>query len=123
MDLQNFKNINKKVESSSLKIIESYWVLNYRRPADVFGREVVYFYVINEFDSLIYIKEIKDNNLINYENMLSDYEKTVTLLDTGDIEIPELETSNIAGDCVLVDQQPFCVPGGECCGGRKIKDL
>ena len=123
MDLQNFKNINKKIQTLDLKTTESYWILNYRRPKDVFGEETVYFYIINEFDSLIYIKEIKDNNLIDYEEMMSNYEKNITLLDTGEMEIPELETNSTVSDCVIVDQQPFCVPGGECCGGKKIKDL
>lgn len=121
MDLENFRNNNNNVETIGLENIETYWILNYSRPVDVFGTDTVYFYVINEFDNLIYVREIKDNHFIDYNTIFTSYEKSIDLLDSGELDLPELE-SNYCDDCVIVSNQPsVCIPGENCCDENECK--
>ena len=93
-----------------LKTIETYWILNFRRPKDVTGKNDIYFYVLSEMEDLIYIEKIIDNNLIDYEKMLNNYEEELERL-----ELIENEIVNVT--------QPTEVCFNENCTSTKRKDL
>lgn len=107
----DFMGINSSFPRNvELKTIETYWILNFRRPKDVTGKKDIYFYVLSEMEDLIYIEKIVDNNLIDYEKMLSNYEEELER-----IELIENEIVNVS--------QPTEVCFNENCTTTKRKDL
>ena len=61
----------------TIQTIETYWLLNYRRPKDIRGKKEVMCYIINEIDGLIYLRKISNNDLIDYEGIYIDYEEAL----------------------------------------------
>lgn len=85
-----------------LSNVESYWILNYRRPRDVNGEKDVYCFIENELDGLIYIYHIEENNLIDYEKIISNYEAEIENLDF--MEKVEKELVNIGSIGKFMDE-------------------
>ncbi len=100
-----------------LATFESYWILNYRRPKDVFGDKEVTCFIENQLDGLIYIYHIKENQLIDYEKIVSDYESEVDNLNFMEkmereavrVECPESFCDNECRKRIKLDEQTCCV--------------
>ena len=77
-EMEDFFKINPQFPSFSLvKTIETYWVLEHRRPKDVFGKKDIICYIHNELDGVIYLRRITGNNLIDYEKIYLEYEEAL----------------------------------------------
>lgn len=121
-DLDDFEEKNGNIFPLhiSLKMFESYWILNYRRPKDIFGENEVTCFIENQLDGLVYIFRIKENQLIDYEKIISDYETEVDTLNF--MERMEREAVNIeppADFCndgcrkrIKLDNETCCVNDG-----------
>lgn len=103
-DISEFLSNNNGIfpNHSKLETVQSYWILNYRRPKDINGRSNVFCFVENIMDGLIYIYEIKDNQLIDYEKILEDYEKEIENLDF--MERVEKEIVNLGSIGKFMDE-------------------
>ena len=83
IDTEDFLAKRKGSFPKSIKLsnIETYWLLNYRRPKDVHGKKKIFCYINNQLDGLIYIHKIENNDLIDYEKILDTYELEIENLD------------------------------------------
>jgi len=88
--------------NTRISTIETYWILNYRRPKDVEGEKSVYCFIENELDGLIYIYLLQNNELIDYEKIVSNYEAEVENLDF--MEKVEKEIVNIGSIGNFMDE-------------------
>ena len=122
-DIPTFLDDNNGIFPGHIKLetVQSYWILNYRRPKDVNGRLSVFCFIENMMDGLIYIYEIKDNQLIDYEKILEDYEKEIENLDF--MERVEKEIVNIGSIGKFMDELEKDNEDGESCRKRiKFQD-
>ena len=93
-----------------LKTVETYWIVDYRRPKDINGLSEAYFYILSELEDLIYIEKISNNDLIDYEKMVNNYE-----IELEKLELIENEIVNVT--------QPVDLCFNENCTTVKKKDL
>ena len=75
----------------TLKTLDAHWVIPYRRPKDVNGINEIYFFVLNEMDNLIYVEKIVNNDMIDYEKLISNYEEELDNLELIENEIVNIE--------------------------------
>ena len=103
-DIEEFLAIKNGIfpESINLKNVETYWLINYRRPKDVHGKKKIFCYINNQLDGLIYIHKIENNDLIDYEKILDTYEAEIENLDF--MEKIEKEIVNIGSIGKFMDE-------------------
>ena len=103
-DLDIFLEKNKGIFPKNIKLstVETYWILNYRRAKDISGEKDVYCFIENSLDGLIYIYQIKNNELIDYEKIIANYEAEVENLDF--MERVEKEIVNLGSIGNFMDQ-------------------
>mgnify|MGYP003632771560 FL=1 len=100
-----------------ISTIETYWILNYRRPKDIEGEKSIYCFIENELDGLIYIYLLKNNELIDYEKIITNYEAEVENLDF--MEKVDKEIVNIGSVANFMDELEK--DGNEECIRKRIK--
>ena len=103
-DLDQFLEKNRDIFPNHVLVssIESFWILNFRRPKDIDGEKNIFCFVENELDGLIYIYELRDNELIDYEKIIANYEAEVENLDF--MEKVEKEIVNIGSIGKFMDE-------------------
>ena len=137
MKIDEFNQLyeNNMSDMVHLKNIGSYWVLEARRPKDFMGRNTVHGYIESALDDIIYLFQIEKNDIIDYEEIIQDYdngfldfansafppEETTSSESVGDEgSTGEVETTlpqemfQTASDSLLDDQEFCCVQEGEC---------
>jgi len=55
------------------KTIDSYWILNERKPTDFRGKTKASLFLYSPLDDIIYLYQVENNQLINYEDMIANY--------------------------------------------------
>ena len=88
---------NQFPEHENLKNVGNNWILNYRRPKDFRGHSSVTGFVLSEIDDVIYLFDVTENNLIDYEMIMSMYDTEIENLpsDFGDsTQLSEPDNSN-----------------------------
>lgn len=109
-----------------LRTIETYWILNYRRPTDVEGRKEIMCYIQNELDGLIYLRRVSNNNLIDYEQICLDYENALEARELAEREMVKVESfgvcSSVNDSCCFNEN---CTTVNNSCSlpEKKQKDL
>ena len=107
-------------ENTRINTIETYWILNYRRPKDIRGEKSVYCFIENELDGLIYIYHLKNNELIDYEKIIANYEAEIENLDF--MEKVEKEIVNLGSISNFMDElEKEDKQGNEECIRKRIK--
>lgn len=104
-----------------ISTVETYWILNYRRPKDIEGEKSIYCFIENEIDGLIYIYLLQNNELIDYEKIVANYEAEVENLDF--MEKVEKEIVNLGSIGNFMDELEMDGEGirkrlktDDCCG-------
>jgi hypothetical protein len=92
-DLDKFHESFPKNKVMFLKNVETYWLINYRRPSDINGSKKIYCYVSNDFENLIYITKIENNDIIDYEKIVDEYETELRNLEFIEKEMEEIDTN------------------------------
>ena len=91
IDSFNEKYANNMSDMIPLKNIGNFWILNYRRPKDFFGRDVIHGYVESPLDNVIYLFKVENNVLIEYEKIIENYDNQ--LLDFANNVFPVEENT------------------------------
>lgn len=86
-----FQQKNKDLRFHKLNQIKRYWVTDVNRPEDFKGREIIHGYIYSHLDEILYVFRIEDNNFIDYQKIVADYEKTLELYETSEEEVFERE--------------------------------
>ena len=130
---------NNMSDMKHLKNIGNYWIMEARRPKDFMGRNTVHGYIESALDDVIYLFQIKNNDIIDYEEIIEDYdngfldfansafltsesssldstgdEVFTSTNSTGEEETTPQEMFQTASDSILDDQDFCCVQDGEC---------